>query len=242
MGVQSLPTPFPGSHLYVPNDGKPHPAIVLLHGSEGGDAGFSDAEAIALAQKGFATLAFDYVGKSAGLPKELANVEITRASDAARWLKDVPEVAGKKVGLFGASRGAEQALLLASLQQDTSTFAAVAAHAPHATVVGSFNHKTGGPVLDKAGAEQPAWLVDGKPINSGAIAIENFAGPVFLSQGTKDEVWDVGQTKTLARRLERAGKKPEVHLYPGEHHALGFGAERKNEDALASFFHHALGD
>src|SRR6185503_17960219 len=91
-GVQSKPTPFPGSHLYTPGDGKPHPAIILLHGSEGGDAGFSDLQAIALAKQGFTVLAFDYFGKSAGLPHELANVEINRAVDAAKWLAKTSDV------------------------------------------------------------------------------------------------------------------------------------------------------
>src|SRR5262245_36767977 len=179
-GVTRRTAPFPGSFVYTPGDGRPHPAIVMLHGSEGGDAGYTDLQAIALAKQGFTVLAFDYFGKSAGLPAELANVEITRAADAARWLANTPDVAGNKVGLLGTSRGAEQALLLASLQTD-QTFAAVAAHAPHATVVGSYDRRTDGPVVDDRGREQPGWLVHGAPRTSGAIEIEKFAGPVFLA-------------------------------------------------------------
>ena len=239
--MKSSPTPFPGSHLYTPGDGKPHPAILMLHGSEGGDAGYSDLQAIALAKQGFTVLAFDYFGKSEGLPKELANVEIHRAVDAAHWLAGTPDVDGKKVGLFGVSRGAEQALLLASLEKDDKTFAAVAAHAPHATVVGSYDPKTGGPVMAD-GKEAPAWLVDGKPKPNGAIEIEKYQGPVFLSHGTADELWDAGQTRALERRLERNGKRAEVHLYPGEGHVFGFRAGIDEQKALVAFFRRTLGD
>jgi poly(3-hydroxybutyrate) depolymerase len=44
--VQVLDTPYPGTKIYRPSSKGPHRAVVILHGSEGGAAGFTDLEAI----------------------------------------------------------------------------------------------------------------------------------------------------------------------------------------------------
>ncbi len=239
-GVKEQDPPFPGSHLYTPGDGKPHPAILLLHGSEGGDAGFNDLAAVYLARAGFTVLSFDYAGKSKGIPHQLANVKLDRTLAAARWLKANANVAGKKLGLYGWSRGAEQALILASLQKDTKLLSAVAAHAPHATVVGSCVLGKSEPVYDAHGREQPGWLLHGKPKAPGPIEVEKFKGPIYLSHGTADETWDVDNTKRLEARLKKAGKHPEVHTYPGEGHVLQKSGD-ENEARVIAFFRRTLG-
>ena len=239
-GVRRLPAPFPGSFLYVPKDEKPHPGVVALHGSEGGDAGYTDLDAINLASKGFSVLAFDYYGNSKNLPRVLANVELDRTRAAADWLKKSPYVGGRKIGLFGVSRGAEQALYLAS-KDGSRRFDAVAAHAPHATVVGSYDYRTGGPVFGKNGCALPAWIDRGKTTREDEpIRIEQFRGPVFISHGTRDRVWGVGETQQLEARLRRAGKRPEVYYFPGEGHVLSPAAMRRHDQLLADFFRRTL--
>ncbi len=51
--IKELPTPFAGSILYTPNDGKPHPGVVVLHGSEGGSLPYNRLEAQFLAAHGW---------------------------------------------------------------------------------------------------------------------------------------------------------------------------------------------
>lgn len=238
-GVVRVETPFCGSALYVPKDKGPHAGIVTLHGSEGGDAGFTDLEAIRLAARGFSVLAFDYFGNSKCLPHRLANVELDRTREAADWLKLSPYVGGQKIGLLGVSRGAEQALFLAS--RDTGRFAAVAVHAPHATIVGSYDRRTDGPVLDPRGRALPAWIDHGKATRPGdPIRIERFRGPVFMAHGTRDTLWGVEETRVLEKRMRAAGKRPEVHYFAGEDHVLGFRAAVEEERLLADFFARSL--
>jgi hypothetical protein len=49
-----------GSTIYLPRSPAPKPALLLLHGSEGGFAGWSHVWALALAQAGFVTLPWRY--------------------------------------------------------------------------------------------------------------------------------------------------------------------------------------
>jgi dienelactone hydrolase len=237
--VLSEPTPFPGSALYVQQGGRPGPGLVLLHGSEGGDAGFSDLMAMDLASRGFSVLAFSYY-HSPGTPYVLANIPIERTEEAARWLKDSSWVHGNKVGLYGVSRGAEQAVLLASLLSDSSVISAVGVHAPYHAVVESFDPETYDSVPGPYGRPLPAWTYRGTvPPPGAAIELEKFAGPVFLSHGTRDEVWGVEETRELERRLVAAGKAPEVHYWPGEGHILD-SARPAFMNALSGFFSREL--
>lgn len=193
--IQIIDTPFPDSRLYVPNDGKPdHPGIILLHGSEGGGAGFNDLMALALSKEGFAVMAYSYYG-SKNTPKKLANIDIAETMRALEWLNSSKHTGEKKVGLWGGSRGAEQALLIASLLQETDVMAAVAAHAPNSRTVAGFDPQTGRGTCDAFGRPEAAWCINNTPYpNNWSIEIENFQGPVFITHGMADELWPASHT------------------------------------------------
>lgn len=139
---------FPGSYLFVPEDGLSHPGIVWLHGSEGGR--YSDASmcrARFLASKGYAALFFCYsdCGDNA-LPEVVYQVDLKRTYDAMVWLKQSQYVEAKKIALSGGSRGAEQVLILAAfLGQAVANGEnlilpdAIFAHAAYGRIVGAFN-------------------------------------------------------------------------------------------------------
>jgi hypothetical protein len=139
---------FPGSYLFVPATPGAHPGIIALHGSGGGryTPGMM-CNARLLASRGYATLAFCYFDcGAAAIPEALSNVDLRRTYEAMLWLKRSPHVRGRKVVLSGASRGAEQAVLLASLlgraaKSDSSIVVpdALYASAPYGRVVGAFN-------------------------------------------------------------------------------------------------------
>ncbi|MGE4132484.1 MAG: alpha/beta hydrolase family protein [Bdellovibrionales bacterium] len=135
-------TPFHGSKLYRPADPGPHPAVIVLHGSEGGSLPYYELEAQYLAANGFVALAFCWYncGKSpiTGRYSPLENVELEKTLDAIKWLKSHPSVNGQKVGVEGFSRGAEQALVLGGLNEAIAALDAIAAHAGSDTVVSGF--------------------------------------------------------------------------------------------------------
>jgi dienelactone hydrolase len=125
-------TPFAGSKLFRPDDGRRHLSLILLHGSEGG----SDPEfgwyANLWSKLGYAVLAYCYFDcdrKSDALPASLKNVETSGVLDAVEWLRRQPFSDGK-VAVFGFSMGAEMALIVGSLDGGQRLPDALIAHSP----------------------------------------------------------------------------------------------------------------
>ena len=138
---------FPGSRLYVPNDGKPHPGILVLHGSDGGGMALTSALiAQNLASNGYTALAlcyFDCNRTFTGPHETLAQVEIQKIFDALSWLKNSEFVKNQKTAVYGYSRGAELSLLIGEKSglsdHPAITPDALIAHAPLSEVWGAWN-------------------------------------------------------------------------------------------------------
>jgi acetyl esterase/lipase len=115
---------------YGPSGDGPFPAILLLHGSEGSRSGMIYRTAAILAAHGFLALPFGYSnGSNAG---DIINVPLDRTAEALAALR-AHELSGSRIGLYGMSRGAEHALLLASLMARDSIAGlpdAIAVHTP----------------------------------------------------------------------------------------------------------------
>ncbi len=95
----------------------PWPAVILLHGSEGGDL-YGRAFALRFAAQGLASFALTYfVNKahpSEEVSNELRNIPLEKVDAAYHWLARQPEVDARAIGIEGTSRGAELALLAGS--------------------------------------------------------------------------------------------------------------------------------
>jgi dienelactone hydrolase len=241
-----LATRFPGSRLYVPAGATAGtPAVVLLHGSEGGTDGaiWSTAEALSR-DAGAVTLALCWFG-CAGTPDRIYHVPLDKVRDAALWLKSLPVVQNAKVGLFGWSRGGEAAVLLGSLLAATAPFAAVAVHAPSDTVVCAYD-----PANDDVLREThpmtgqsvfaPAWSWQGQllfgelsePYGSGPrIAVEKYPGPLWVSHGVEDSLWEVQRSYNIVAARQKAGLPTETHFWQGEDHVL---MQAQNRAAFAA--------
>lgn len=90
----------------------PLPALIVLGGSEGG---YNEGWAMVMASKmRLPTLALGYFGAK-GLPPTLQKIPLETIERAIDWLGKQPCVANGSIGLIGASRGGELALLAASL-------------------------------------------------------------------------------------------------------------------------------
>ena len=125
-------TPFAGSQLFRPDDGRRHLSLILLHGSEGG----SDPEFAWYAQLwsklGYSVLAYCYFDcdrKGDELPATLKNVETSKVLDAVDWLRSQSFSDGK-VAVFGFSMGAEMALIIGSFDAGRRLPDALIAHSP----------------------------------------------------------------------------------------------------------------
>jgi dienelactone hydrolase len=112
------------AHLYLPKHdaGVRLPLVITLTGSEGG---FDDMRAGMLASHGFATLAVAYFN-APGLPDELFEIPIETIERAVIWAKKQSMIDGARIGIIGASKGAELALVSASLMPDIHAVVAIA--------------------------------------------------------------------------------------------------------------------
>jgi dienelactone hydrolase len=211
-----------GAWYLPPGDG-PHPAVIVLGGSDGGlPVRFG---APLLASHGYATLALAYFGLP-GLPRGLVNIPLEYFGKAIAHVRAAIAPRNDFIAVHGTSRGGELALLLASLYADIR---AVVAVVPSGVVVGAF-----GP--SEPGDRRPrgAWTLAGKPVpdmgqnnryansrvadpvqrflNSmrdldaverATIAVERIKGPVLMVSGRDDRIWPSFQLAEIARqRLE----------------------------------------
>lgn len=236
---------------YGPPGEGPFPAVMIFHGSEGALSGWSHRNAVLLAAHGFLAFPFGYSrGGNAWNAGSIDNVPLDRGVEALAALRAFP-AAGGKVALYGVSRGAEHALLLATLMARDGLAGlpdAVAAHSPPDVVCGAFDARryrdSGDPGWQPWDPAHRAWTWRGTSDNllpTTPIEIERYPGPLFLSHGTADRVWSVDMTRRLVARLERHGRTPEVHYYEGQDHLPGSAAENEHHEHLVGFLERHVG-
>jgi dienelactone hydrolase len=233
--------------LYLPAGSGPWPGVLLLGGVEGGRP--DPAYAALLAGEGFAVLGLAYFAEPR-VPRTLTRVPVEYGLSAARWLAERPEVTGPRVGVIGASRGAEYALLLAS--SEPTRFGAVVAHAPSDVVwpapptvpptgrASSWTREGEDvPFLHRPATEEPA---PGAPVRTAAayaaavddagrwarttahIPVEDITAPVLLTSGGDDGVWpSAAQAQRAMTAIEAAGNPfGSRHLdFPAAGHSVG---------------------
>ena len=218
--------------------------MLVLGGSDGG---IPSHLAATPASEGFTCLALAYFG-TAGLPRRLAEIPLEYVEAALRWLGEQPLVAGPRVGVIGASRGAELALLAAASFPDR--IGAVIAYAPssvvfagidlrgHARRCSAWSHG-GEPVafVPYAAGSRPSLsrrglsvapmyrtaLENDDAVAAATIPVERTRAPVLLVSGDQDAMWPSSQMGEMVKaRLARLGRGDQVvHLrYPKAGHAL----------------------
>lgn len=135
---------------------EPKPAVLVLGGSEGGIGSCSQFAAL-FASHGYPALALAYF-QCDDLPTDIQQIPIEYVQRAVHWLKQQPTVHPGKITVFGRSKGAELALVTASLEPDIH---AVIASSPSSTVnIGT----------DRAFADseifspQSSWSFRGEPL------------------------------------------------------------------------------
>lgn len=241
-GVQRIDVREGGLYgeLYLPEKLRGRiPAVILLDGSNGGLDGVSTL-APEFAKQGIAALALAYFAEQ-GLPPTMESIPLEYFDQAIAHLRARPDINGRKIGLFGVSKGAEASLLVASRN---ALVRAVVAVAPTHVMWRGLN-------WDDAANSKAAWTVAGKPLPYVApdlslydpagsqvpmftaalsratlpadvfIPVENIRGPVLLISGGDDRVWPSPLMATeLVKRLKQAGFAHDIDnvVYPGVDH------------------------
>ena len=206
--------------LFEPATGVPHPAVLVLGGSNGG---LPLRQAAWLASHGFAAFALAYF-RYEDLPEKLEAIPLEYFGSALAWMAKRPEISANHIAVMGTSRGGELALQLGSMySQVTAVVAYVPANTRHAACCGD-------------NRVPYAWMWQAKPLSftygrrnpeverEAAIQVEYTRGPLLLISGEDDGVWESSSMcKEVVDRLKSNHFQFSVeHLrYPHAGHTSG---------------------
>jgi dienelactone hydrolase len=236
-----------GSFRLPPRAG-PHPGVLVLGGSECGLA-TAEHRAGLLASRGYAALALAYCAwpDTGGrmpltmerLARGVMEVPLEYVETGLRWLAGRPEVDPTRIGLWGTSKGAELALLVAAANP---TPRAVVAVVPSSVAwQGLTSPWRRGPSWTRGGNPVPfvpyssdstrmqrlahprepalvhmylASLDDSVAVRGAAIPVERIGAAVLLISGDDDTLWPSSvMADMIERRIrERGSSTPVVHL------------------------------
>jgi dienelactone hydrolase len=233
---------FPG-RVYIPRYQDVRGGVLVLHGSEGGGFGIHDRTAVLLACHGFTALAYDWCGSHErpveGLPSKVVDIPIEGPVKALRWLQRHESVRNKPVAIHGVSRGAELAMIIATLPQDGRIpgLAAVSSLSGSDRIVQGFSWKRSRKSRKRASYRKArAWLWRGEYFLPGTpIPVERCNAPVLLIHGLKDKLWKAKRSERLERRLKAAGKHVETFYMADEAHILSMLAVDRVIARLVAF-------
>ena len=241
----------------MPDTGPGTGAVAVLGGSEGGDATARRIGA-ALAEAGFTVLGVPYFrspgdafsGRHASLPSSFANLRVECVGEAVDWLRSETGIARSQVALYGFSKGAELALLAASLG---GPYAAVVAISPSDVVWEGWGrgiapgtcsgfswegrplpfvpyegfaremgrYSRGDREARLANAHEAGRARHPRRVAQARIAVERARCPMLLAAGGRDLAWPSARMATsIATRRRRAGLETGLLVYPECGHVL----------------------
>jgi len=226
--------------LFLPGEAGPHPGVLVLHGSGGQP---SRGIAALLASRGFAAFAVQYFGDPDPLTDGLAEVPLEYFDDAAGWLRERDAVADGPLGLYGTSKGAEAALLVATRATWPGAVVAVAPAAHHWQATDqSIDRETGSwtadgevlpylpfrapPGTDEEGRvvlrevyENSPSRIDDERVEAARIPVERIDAAVLLVAGTDDAMWP-SAAYVAAVEERRADEAVESVVVEGAGHGI----------------------
>jgi carboxymethylenebutenolidase len=190
-------------------DTKPHPALMVLHGSGGAVSYWVDRFAPTLARLGVATYAPHYFDKT-GTQRATAET-ILDGKHFAQWLEairdgfsyiaDRPSVDAKRIAVLGISLGGYLAVALGA--EDTRVRA----------------------VIEMSGGIAPEW----------EHRVTSAMHPVLIVHGMQDNVVPVSEAHKLEAVLKRHNVPYQMELLPGETHWFSAAAQPRILMACAGF-------
>lgn len=230
-----------GNYFPAKGDG-PHPAILLLGGSEGGLGIGVHQMALSLQAEGFSVLHLGYFGVP-GTPDSLERIPLELFDRGIAWLAAQPGVDGARIALVGGSKGAEAVLLAATRNE---RLRAVVAGMPTSVVWKGINWSRGGQSQHSSwtsgGAELPTMPYAAWNMNDGiisvyrsvedpgqraqaeraAIPVERARATLMLVCGEAETMWPACPMSRAieARAAQRGGPQVQILAYRDAGHLL----------------------
>ena len=253
-------TDYPGAFIArrAGATGEDRPAVIVLGGSEGGDGG-ARAMTPALIEQGYVVLGLPYhspryfgnAQQFPELPDSFAELPVDYVEDALVLLRQQDGVNPDRIAIWGASKGAELALLTgsygapicaiaalvpsdvvwegwgpASVEGETSGFSRDGEALPFVPYVG-MSEIIARLSRGEQAALRPAMEAGRRAfpdrIEAARIRVENIDEPVFLVGGDRDDVWASAEmARTIAARRQAAGLETVLLTYPEGSHSITF--------------------
>jgi dienelactone hydrolase len=247
-------TPFAGAVWAVPKGRGPHPVIIVLGGSEGGSSTARDVAPL-FAARGYATLGlpyydpgFDPNDKLPSLPKNFIEIPVDRIADVKKWLDQQVDVDTRRIGIWGASKGAEFALIAASRYDWIKTVTAVVPtdlvwegwgvpgpsrssfafdgkplpFQPYGGMEAEYAKAAKGERMDIGKVHRQGRIAFPDRIAAARIPIERFRGELLVIGGGRDKVWPSGEMAANIVATRRAAGLPTAAVIaPEAGHSLG---------------------
>ncbi|MCL6611593.1 MAG: ABC transporter substrate-binding protein [Peptococcaceae bacterium] len=184
--------------LFIPAGEGKRPAIIVLGGSEGGS--YEPAAAI-YASHGYVALALAYFGME-GLPDSLVNIPLETVERAIGWLEAHPAVDKNAIGIWGASKGAELALLAASHYPQIK---AVVAKSPSAVVFEGVSE-------DMGRNHKSSWSFKGEPVPFVPVVFTQELVESYFAAVAKKEPWPTSPMYEYALHNGEAVEKATIRV------------------------------
>lgn len=249
-------TAFPGAVLAALPGAERRPVIILLGGSDGGSRAARDAPK--LASHGYAVLGLPYYSPPAGpggsreladLPADFADIPVERLQAVYEWLRARNDVDPERIALYGASKGAELALLAASnfpwiravvalapsdvvwegwgwsvTPGTRSSFSLYGRPLPYVPFQGFLEEmekmRTGAPIHIRRFHDQ-GRAAHADAVAAARIPVERFRGKLMLVAGEDDQSWNsAAMARSIAERRAAAGLETMTLIYPHAGHLL----------------------
>lgn len=248
--------------LFMPPSEKPLPLIITLSGSNGG---LGENRAQLLASHGFAVLALGYFGVE-GLPSNLQDIPLEYFENAFNWIKKQPNLDSSHIGIYGASRGGELALILGAWFPESVQ--SIVAAVPSSVIYGGLSETPvhawtyhGKPLAQFApvpptdfnngqgdDADHPAntligfleGMKDKKAFNGASIPVEKIQADLLIISGGDDQMWP---SSIYAAQIEdRLKKNHSSILFEHLHYPkAGHGISIPNLPQPGPVYYHPIG-
>ena len=257
---------FPHAVLYTVGEA-PKPVVVILHGADGNDEASTRFGPI-LARMGYAAVGLPYYSPNWGeygpppkfpdLPGSFIDIRVDQIADLREALRALPGADVERFGLFGASKGAEFALIAGSRYPWIDSIVAYAptdvvwegwglemVEAEGARSSFSFNGEPlpfmpyrgfvegllAGPAADLRAIHANGRIDHPDREAAARIPVEAYAGDLLLIAGGKDAQWDASAaSEAIVRSRNAAGLDTTALIYADAGHDLvGDGGVRQTE-------------